>query len=443
MNLKKIQFTSLDRHISKECDVFYPKDVSHLSDLNTKFNFIAQGSGLSYTAASFKTNSIVVKMDNFNKIGELDGKDNLIKVESGVTLLKLYNHLIVRGFIIKCLPGYYNISIGGMIAGNTHGKNHYKNGCFYNFIDSIELFHPKYGVLHCSKSNNRKLFDLTIGGFGLTGIIISSVLKIEKISKKSTESISMYMPDLATTISTLYSLKDEVETILSWNNFSKSSKKFGEGALMYSVPSKTNNIVAINKPKVLNPHQEIFNIKLFNRITIPIINKLFLFYSLYSPKIKNQPHYLTLFPWHNKLLYFFGYGKKGFIQHQVLIPHHNVDAYFEEFNHIWNKQYFPIFFTMIKLFKGGYKYLNFDGSGVCYAVDIINDKDGLKFLNKLDQLNIKYNCLTNILKDSRLKSDIIIKQFKDEYFKFKNDVLEYDPDLIFRSDLTDRIGISN
>lgn len=442
MELNKIIFTSLDRYTSEKCDVYYPKNLNNLTNLSTKFNYIAQGSGLSYTAAGFNSKSIVVKMSNFNNIGEIDRKNNLIKTEAGVTLFQLYNFLIVHGFIIRALPGYYNISVGGIIAGNTHGKNHYKNGCFYNFVESIELFHPKYGIVNCSRDKNKKLFDLTIGGFGLTGIIISSILRIEIFSEKSTESISIYMPDLKKTISSIYSLKDEVETIMSWNNFSQSSSKFGEGALMYSIPSQTNDIGIIDNPRILNPHREILNIKLFNRFTIPIINKLFLLYTIYSPKIKNHPHYQTLFPWHNKLLYFYGYGKNGFIQHQVLIPHENVDSYFEEFKYIWKQNYVPIFFTLFKLFKGDYKYLAFDGSGMSFTIDIINDNNGLRLLKHLDKLNIKYKCITNILKDSRLESEVIVKQFQNEYFRFKTNILEYDPNLIFRSNLTDRIGIT-
>ena len=60
-----------------------------------------------------------------------------------------------------------------IIAANTHGKNHYKDGCFYNTIESFEIFHPINGLLSCSRKKNKHLFDLTIGGIGLTEIIIN------------------------------------------------------------------------------------------------------------------------------------------------------------------------------------------------------------------------------------------------------------------------------
>jgi len=443
MKQKNLLFRSLDRFTSSRCKVVYPKNIDDLKNIKNKYNLISQGAGLSYAAASFDSNSLILKMDHFNKIIDKNYEESFIEVESGVKLINLYNSLIKNDYVIKSLPGYYNISIGGIIAGNTHGKNHYRNGCFYNSVISLNLFHPNNGIIHCSRDVNRELFDLTVGGFGLTGIILNAKIKLSPLYKGSATSKSVYMSNINDTISSLYKLKDEAETIISWNNLSGSSKNFGEGALMYSTPSNAKNKELIKNPKILNPHKEILNLKLFNRLTIPLINKLFLYHTLYTPKIKKEPHYLSLFPWHNKLFYFQGYGKNGFIQHQVLIPHENVEEYFLEFKHEWKQNYTPIFFTLFKLFKGKRKYLNFDCNGFSFAIDIINDRVGNKFLKKLDQINIKYGCITNILKDSRLSKDIVQKQYGNEYEKFKDDLINYDSNLIFKSNLSKRIGLTN
>ena len=166
---------------------FLPKNISDLKKLKKANNYIVQGSGISYTAASFDSNSTVIKMDNFNRIKKIDSKNSQVVVESGLKLFELYNYLVERNFTIVSIPGYYNITIGGIIAANTHGKNHYKNGCFYNSVEALEIFHPIHGQLTCSRNNNRHIFDLTIGGFGLTGIITSAVLRVKSISKNRTK----------------------------------------------------------------------------------------------------------------------------------------------------------------------------------------------------------------------------------------------------------------
>jgi len=443
MTSTDLTYNSLDRFTSQKCKTIYPRNIDELKNLSSKSSYISQGAGLSYSAASFDSNSLVIKMDNFNKIIEENYQLKYIEVESGIKIIDLYNHLILKGYVIKSLPGYYNISIGGLVAGNTHGKNQYKDGCFYKSIISFDLFHPKNGIMHCSRERNKELFDLTVGGLGLTGIILNVRIKLHSINKGSTTSKTIFLSNIEDTISSLYNMKDEAETIISWNNLSGSSREFGEGVLMYSTPSNTNNIKQIQKPKILNPHKKIPNIKLFNRITIPVINKLFLYHTLYTPKIKTEPHYLSLFPWHNKLFYFKGYGQNGFIQHQVLIPHENVEKYFVDFKKYWLENYTPIFFTLFKLFKGKRKYLNFDGDGFSFAIDIINDKTGLKFLHCLDKINIKYGCITNILKDSRLSKKVAKKQFSDEFVKFKDALTSYDKEFTFKSNISLKLGLTN
>ena len=150
-----------------------------------------------------------------------------------------------------------------------------------------------------------------------------------------------------------------------------------------------------------------------------------------------------VFPWHNKLFYFFGYGERGFIESQVLIPKKNINLYFDEFQFLWRKYYTPILITSCKIFRGRKKYLNFDGTGLNFSIDIIKDRTSLRFLSHLDKINIKYECISNIMKDSRLQHETVIEQYKDNYFEFKKNIVEYDPNLIFRSHLTNRIGLLN
>ena len=437
----KKTYISLDRSTKQTCNVFYPENITDLKKIRKGNNYIVQGSGISYTAASFDSNSIVIKMDNFNRIKKMDQKNNQIVVESGVKLFELYNYLIVKGFTITSIPGYYNITIGGIIAANTHGKDHYMNGCFYNSVESLEIFHPIHGQLICSRDSNRHIFDLTIGGFGLTGVIINVVLRIKSISKNRTKTLSIYHSEMKQVISSMYNLKDKTESLISWHNLSSSSKKFGEGIVMYSKLSQGEEDLPIDKINIMNHNKSIHNINFFNRLTIPWINKLFLLNSIYNPYNKVTPHFQIIFPWHNKLFYFFGYGERGFIESQVLIPKKNIKLYFDEFQYLWKKYYTPILITSCKIFRGRKKYLNFDGDGLNFSIDIIKDKTGLRFLNHLDKINIKYGCISNIMKDSRLQYETIIKQYKDSYLEFKKNILEYDQNLIFRSHLTNRIGM--
>ena len=68
----------------------------------------------------------------------------------------------------------------GMIANNIHGKNTYHNQ-LKHYIKKIKILTLNKKIIVCSKTKYKKIFDLTVGGYGLTGVILSATLKLKKI----------------------------------------------------------------------------------------------------------------------------------------------------------------------------------------------------------------------------------------------------------------------
>ena len=91
--------------------------------------------------------------------------------------------IIPHGWFIPTTPGTKYVTIGGMIANNIHGKNTKKN-CIKHYIKKIKLLKINKKIITCSSIKNKKIFDLTVGGFGLTGLIISAEIKLKKISSE-------------------------------------------------------------------------------------------------------------------------------------------------------------------------------------------------------------------------------------------------------------------
>ena len=88
-----------------------------------KYPTIARGAGLSLCGASFGDNVSSVDMQKFNRILSFDDINGIITVEAGASLGKLYKFLAPRGWMVPVQPGYPDITIGGCIAANVHGKN--------------------------------------------------------------------------------------------------------------------------------------------------------------------------------------------------------------------------------------------------------------------------------------------------------------------------------
>ena len=117
-------------------------------------------------------------MSNFKKIISFDKKGGFITVQAGLSLKDLLEEIIPYGWFIPVSPGTKNVTIGGMIASNVHGKNQHLVGCIINHISYIKLLINNKIV----KVKKNKLFNLTFGGMGLTGVIIEIKIKLLKIN---------------------------------------------------------------------------------------------------------------------------------------------------------------------------------------------------------------------------------------------------------------------
>ena len=95
----------------------------------------------------------------------------------------LLKKIIPEGFFIPVSPGTRNVSIGGAIASDVHGKNHHLNGSFGNHIKEILLIDGMGNLKKLSSRNNEPIeiknqFWATIGGMGLTGVIIEATFSL-------------------------------------------------------------------------------------------------------------------------------------------------------------------------------------------------------------------------------------------------------------------------
>ena len=112
-------------------------------------------------------------MKNFNKIKSFDDKTGDIVVESGLLLKDLIEVFLPKGWFPYVTPGSKNVTLGGMVAANVHGKNQHQEGCIINYINWIEILNSKGELIKCSKDVNSEYFFWTIGGMGLTGVIVN------------------------------------------------------------------------------------------------------------------------------------------------------------------------------------------------------------------------------------------------------------------------------
>ena len=121
------------------------------------------------------------------------------------------------------IPGYPFITLGGIVATNSHGKSCDTHGTVRRAIKKIKLFHKIHGWLDLSENENKEIFELTIGGLGLTGTIIAITFQLEKIENVLFDTEIEKVDSLKDCSTKILNSKGEKNFVYSWNradNFS-------------------------------------------------------------------------------------------------------------------------------------------------------------------------------------------------------------------------------
>jgi len=434
------RFASLDGHTVCEADYDEPDRYRDLLSLFSHGPIAARGAGISYVAASFGEGIKSVGMRRFDRILAFDAQARWIEVEAGASLGKLYDFCRQYSLALPVQPGHPQITIGGCIAGNVHGKNQYREGLFGDHVQQIDLFHPARGLIGLSREHNTELFALTIGGLGLTGIIVSAKLSLVPMAASFMTVEHLPVGDLDEAFAVVAELRASREMVYSWLDLADLAR-LGRGYVVAA--SSTPNGTETDQPLVyrdMDPDGVRFRLPLLTRATLPVINRLYRYLGTRQAAPRRVPRSEILFPALGKELYFNGYGRSGFIELQALVPESAAKAYIARVVGLVRKHARPIGLTTLKPFRGKSSFLHYTGNGFSFTIDVPADSESMNLLSDLDELNCDFGAVTAVMKDSRLSANVARRQYP-EYALFKERLNAFDPARLFASALSRRLEL--
>ena len=441
---EKHKLSSFDKNYSTEVYLKHPDKYKQLEKDSLKAsNLISRGSGYSYVAASFRKESLSLGMKNFNRILHFDEKKKLITVESGISIIELLNFTLKFGLWITQIPGYPFISIGGAVASNVHGKSGGLHGTIRNAVKDILIFHKDHGWLNLSNENNKDIFDLTIGGYGLTGTIVSITLKLVNFEGFNFQTSINKINSINETIEFIKKNKEENNFIYSWNRIDSNLKNFGDGIIFSNQinPQHEEKKFNILKSKKSKFSLNFFHLNLWNRFSVKIFNYLFFnYYDYFKKNVYKDNFNNVLFPFFGKEYYFSLFGNKGFIENQILISYEKAESFINDFKNLVDLYRPIITLFSVKGMSGEHKYLRFEGNMICLTFNTSKNQKNLNFISELDKLYIKYDVVPSIIKDSRLKKEVFDKCYKFAN-EFRRDLRNFDHKRSYRSELSDRLDL--
>ena len=208
-----------------------PKSESQLFEILTNNkSFIPRGNGRSYGDSAVNKN-ITINMTKMNKFLSWNQNSGELIAESGVLIADIIQTFLPKGWFPFVTPGTKFVTLGGAIACDVHGKNHHKEGSFGNYVNWIEIVIGNNKIIKCSPSKNSKLFHWTIGGMGLTGIIIRCSIKLKKVESGWISQKNIINKNLDETIKSFYEHEDSTYSV-AWIDCFASGNSFGRSILM-------------------------------------------------------------------------------------------------------------------------------------------------------------------------------------------------------------------
>lgn len=415
-----------------------------------EYDLLARGKGRSYGDAAEAASGQTILMEKLNRFCAFDSDTGTLRLEPGVTIAEIIKTFIPKGWFCPVVPGTKFVTVGGAIAADIHGKNHHRDGSFSAFVKRFWLLTAGGEIIECSRRQNTDVFWATIGGMGLTGIIVEAELALSPIE---TSYIS-YKSIRANNLTELMGLFDEHEEkhhfSVAWIDCLAQKNSLGRGVLLLGDHAKLSSLPQElrNAPLSLKPDKQVtvpFDMpeSLLNRYTMSTFNSLFYAVKTNQEKIADYDSYFfpldVIGSW-NRM-----YGKAGFIQYQCVIPPQASKQALTEILNACSQKGWGSFLAVLKRFGSkacpSNQSLSFPIAGYTLTLDF-PVKEGLAaFTDELDQIVVSYGGRVYLAKDACLTPETFRTMYPN--FEIWRQVKhKIDPRNLFTSALSKRLEIN-
>lgn len=450
-SFKSLSITGWGRYPVVTSEVYRPERVREVSavlaDLHDKA-LIARGYGRSYGDASLNAGKRVMVSERLNRILAFDDQTGLLKCEAGVQLKDILDVFVPRGWFLPVTPGTKFPSLGGSFACDVHGKNHHRDGSISRHTHEIELMLASGDIVRCTPTENSELFWATAGGMGLTGILLTVTIRMQRIESAYISVDFRKTRNLAETMDLCESEDDRYHYAVCWIDCLASGKSIGRSVLMHGEHARRDQVPAKFAKDPLRLHKK-------TALTIPMdfpgwaINplsvKLFNF-GYYHKHPQNKMGVITdydtyFYPLDFVLEWNRIYGRRGFLQYQCVFPLETSRQGMFKVLEILSQQQIASFLAVLKRFGPQEGLLSFPMPGYTLALDIpISNQRMFDTLNRLDELVVAEGGRLYLGKDARMSAAHLARMYPklDEWKRIKHQV---DPEGIFSSDLSRRVGL--
>jgi decaprenylphospho-beta-D-ribofuranose 2-oxidase len=435
-------------------DLFHTNDVHEMQQIidgSGARGVIARGLGRSYGAAAQNAGGSVIEI---TAEGDPSGIDALLNsatgeldVASSVSIDSILRMSVPRGWFVPVTPGTRFVTIGGAIASDVHGKNHHFDGSFGQHVSAITLMLASGEIVELSPQSHPEWFWATVGGMGLTGIILRArvqMLPIES-SRVRVETERLTNFDAVCEAMSSDGADNDYRYSVCWIDLLATGSSMGRGVLTRGEHASANDVkdddVLAYDPRLKVPAPGWVPNGLLNKWSIKAFNEV---WYRKAPgarhvSIESIPQFFHpldgVHQW-NRL-----YGKQGFIQYQFIVPLDRIDvlrAVIETFSSAGVASFLAV---LKRMGEQNLAPMSFPTEGWTLTLDMAAGIKGLpELLAKVDNMVLDAGGRHYLAKDSHVSPTAVRRGYArlDEWMQTRDSM---DPNGLWRSDLARRLGL--
>jgi FAD/FMN-containing dehydrogenase len=431
------------------CQVFRPERRAAVAEtLAAKAapSFIARGLGRSYGDAALNGDGGVIVHDRLDRMLDFDPATGELFCEAGVSIADIVGWGLPRGWFPPVTPGTKFVTVGGAIAADVHGKNHHRDGTIAAFLRELTLLTADGEVLRCSRDAHADVFWATVGGMGLTGMILDARLRLRPVESAWLRVDYRKARDLDETLGVFAESDARSPYSVAWIDCLARGRATGRAITMHGDHAGAAEARAAG----LDPHAHRAGRSLavpcdvpgalLNPFTVRLFNAIY--YAAHGDArgrlvgVERFFYPLDAIGHWNRL-----YGRRGFVQYQAVLPPaegvRGLVALLERLSGSGR----PSFLAVLKrLGPGNQGLLSFPREGYTLALDLPVRAGLLDFLRALDRLVLDRGGRIYLAKDATASAEAVRLMYPrlDEFRAVK---ARLDPRGVISSSLARRVGL--
>ena len=352
-------------------------------------SLLPRGFGRSYGDSCLNEGGTLLDTRGLDRLIAFDASAGTLACEAGVRLGDILELVLPAGWTLPVLPGTANVSVGGAIANDVHGKNHHVAGTFGHHVERFELLRSDGSRLACSPGENAQMFRATIGGLGLTGLITCAELRLQRAASASFDVQTRAIANLDDFLAASAESDGRFEYTVAWVDALAGGEHVGRGVFMRAnlAPAGDEAPPTPRAARLAIPFD--LPAGMLNRHAIRMFNRLYRARATPEWKPSREPYAKFLFPldaighW-NRM-----YGQRGFFQHQSVVPRAHAPSAIRDMLVAAAASADASFLSVLKVFgdRDGAGLISFARPGVTLALDIpMRGPATLALLDRLDAI---------------------------------------------------------